>query len=207
MFVTLEGTAGAGKTTLVDGLETELTERGFEVETVGEFSDTAFGDAFAEIVETGDRATFAQRALSLTLQSLTDDVLKVETEVIPALRTSDFVISERFVDRVVIYAVPLVADQYGAEDLAIELLDDVQALLPVRPDLRVFLTLDRAARRERYRSHRPELFDDEADIDRFQTRQQQYRDRVATRENAVTYRNDGSVADAVGELADIVESG
>ena len=206
MFVTLEGTAGTGKTTLLEALGPELAERGHDVTLVREFSATALGDAFEEVVETGDRETFDRRALSLTLESIADDIRKVETEVVPALRDGDVVVSERFIDRALVYAIPLVENQYGERDRAIDLLDDVEALLPVRPDLRVFLTLDRETRRARYRVDRPELFDSEADIDRIQDRQARYRERVVSRENCVTFENDGSVAEAVQELADRIET-
>jgi dTMP kinase len=206
VFVTLEGTAGTGKTTLLEALGPELAERGHDVTLVREFSATALGDAFEEVVETGDRETFDRRALSLTLESIADDIRKVETEVVPALRDGDVVVSERFIDRALVYAIPLVENQYGERDRAIDLLDDVEALLPVRPDLRVFLTLDRETRRARYRADRPELFDSEADIDRIQDRQARYRERVVSRENCVTFENDGSVAEAVQELADRIET-
>jgi len=206
MYVTFEGTAGTGKTTLLEEVGGELERRGYDVTLVREFSDTAFGDALESVVETGDRETFPQRALSLTLQSIADDVWKLETEVIPALRTSDFVIGERFVDRVLVYGVPLVETQYDETDRTLDLLDDVHELLPVCPDLRILLTVDRETREARYRSHRPELFDTEADIDRFQKRQERYRTRVGGRDNCVTFENDGSVAEAVRELTDAVES-
>ncbi|QLH80548.1 dTMP kinase [Halosimplex pelagicum] len=202
-FVALEGTAGTGKSTLLDALADELRERGESVTTVPEFADGSIGEFVVDEIVSGDAAQFRERALSLTAGALASVSYQAETEIRPALDEGEIVLTERFLDSVAVYDTPFVAEREGVSMEGA--LAEFRAAMPVEPDLTVLLTVDEETHRERLAAHRPELLDDGAVPDRRGERERRYRDLLADREDALVYDNSGDVSTAVAEIAAEIE--
>lgn len=202
-FAALEGTAGTGKSTLLDALAEELRERGESVTTVPEFAEGPVGEFVVDEIVSGDAEQFRERALSLTAGALASVAYQAETEIQPALDRGDIVLTERFLDSVAVYDTPFVADR---EDVSMDdTFAEFRAAMPVAPDLTILLTADAETHRDRLAANRPELLDDGAVPDRRAERERRYRDLLADREDALVYDNSGDVSTAVAEIAAEIE--
>jgi dTMP kinase len=102
-FVVLEGTAWAGKSTLLGALAEEFRDRGESVTTAPEFADAEVGQYLARTLAEYGHEKHRERALTLTADTLASLAYQAETVIRPALDDGDVVISERWLDTVPVY--------------------------------------------------------------------------------------------------------
>lgn len=99
LFITFEGADGAGKSTQVAALASELTARGYEVVTSREPGGTELGRAIRELLLHG--GDVAPRAEALLFAA--DRAHHVAAKIRPALERGAVVISDRYLDSSVAY--------------------------------------------------------------------------------------------------------
>ena len=142
MFVTIEGTDGAGKTTLAAGLVERLTARGVDVVSVREPGGTALGESLRRILlDPGARIGAPAEALLYAAARA-----ELVSEVIgPALGAGRLLICDRFVESSLAY-------QGAGRGLGVEAVRAVNRLATGGLEADVVLLLDlppEAARRRR----------------------------------------------------------
>ncbi|SFS08328.1 Thymidylate kinase [Halomicrobium zhouii] len=199
-FVVLEGGAGTGKSALLDALSGEFTRRGISIETVPEFAEASVGEFVADELDRGDGQQFQERACSLSAGMLANCCYQAETVINDALETNEIVLTERYLDSVAVYNLPLVEQRSGSTFPPI--IDATDRALPVSPDLTVLLTMNDQTRRERFRNDRPELLEQGSVPDRFSQRQARFRERLAGRDDVLIFENDDSLETAAATLAE-----
>ncbi len=99
-FITLEGGEGAGKSTLIKGLEKHLLSKQQQVVATFEPGATEFGKVIRSIVLDIKNTMPAESEFFLYL---TDRAYHVENVIIPALKQGKVVICDRFTDSSVAY--------------------------------------------------------------------------------------------------------
>ncbi len=96
LFIVVEGTDGAGKSTLVEGLAAALREAGHAVMTTFQPSPTARAtDVFRGFAEHGHADPVLYRALYLV--TLGDRLYHAQTTILPALEAGQTVICDRYI--------------------------------------------------------------------------------------------------------------
>jgi dTMP kinase len=166
-FITLEGTEGAGKSTVARALEAELQRRGHEVLLTREPGGTPLAEALRGLLLS--RGAERISAQAETLLMFAARAVHVDNAIRPALAAGHWVICDRFTDATYAY-------QGSGRAVSATLIDQLAAavhadLWPVRTlllDLPVTAGLERA----RARSGSP---------DRFESEHQEFFERV--REN------------------------
>ncbi len=144
MFVSFEGIEGAGKTTLIAGLESELRSIGAEVLVLREPGGTAFGDAVRSLF-VDPRARIDPLAEAFLMNASRAQL--VAERIAPALKTGGIVLCDRFFDATVAY------QGYG-RGLDIEMLIRLSlvASQSIAPDITFLIDIDAQLSRERVRS-------------------------------------------------------
>ena len=94
LFITIEGTDGAGKTTQIKLLEKYLSDKGFKVVCTREPGGTPISEKIREIIIDKNNSE---------MTDMTEALLYVSEVILPALKEGDIVISDRFVDSSVVY--------------------------------------------------------------------------------------------------------
>jgi dTMP kinase len=146
MFVSIEGTDAAGKTTQTRLIKETLKRQGVPTTVVQEFSDSLMGKIINTMLAK-DRFIRFERAhptrLSETLLIMSDLALETEEIIIPALERGDLVISDRHIDSHVAYQVPFIAQQYDfvEEELIHEWTDFWYSKFSRIPDKTIFLAI------------------------------------------------------------------
>ena len=115
-FISLEGGEGAGKSTQVKALASELRNRGLEVVETREPGGSEGAEKIRELLLTGSEERWGARAEAMLFAAARTD--HVDKLIGPALEAGKWVLSDRFVDSSLAY-------QGGAGGLGIE---DVRAL-------------------------------------------------------------------------------
>lgn len=93
-FIAFEGTEGAGKSTQIERLATDLTSRGYEVVVTREPGGTTIGEAIRQVLLNGSHDAMLPEA-----EALLNTAARVQhvVEVIqPALRSGKVVLTDRF---------------------------------------------------------------------------------------------------------------
>lgn len=93
-FIAFEGTEGAGKSTQIQRLATDLNKRGYQVVVTREPGGTAIGEAIRQVLLSGSHDAMLPEA-----EALLNTAARVQhvTEVIePALRSGKVVLTDRF---------------------------------------------------------------------------------------------------------------
>ena len=101
LFITFEGGEGSGKTTQINRLATELTEKGHKVVTTREPGGTPESEKIREFIvqrEGGDWSPMAECLLLFAAR-----IMHVDKVIQPALDEGKIVISDRFTDSTVAY--------------------------------------------------------------------------------------------------------
>ena len=133
MFVTFEGIDGAGKSTLMRGVESELVRQGKKVLSTREPGGTDFGQKVRQLLLEGEDMS----PLAEVFLFLSDRTHHINHLVRPALTEGKFVLCDRHSDSTIVY------QGYG-RGLDIELLRGLNqtATLGVVPDLTLLLDLE-----------------------------------------------------------------
>jgi dTMP kinase len=101
LFITLEGTDGAGKTTQINLLKDYLCDRGYNVVCVREPGSTKIGEKIRDIIidkDNGEMCAMTEAMLYAAARAqLVSEVIQ------PALKAGDVVIADRFLDSSLVY--------------------------------------------------------------------------------------------------------
>lgn len=135
MFITLEGTEGAGKTSQVENIVAFLKARGYECVTTREPGGTAIGRRIRAILL--DPANAELDAGAELLLYVADRVQHIRKFIKPHLEAGRVVICDRYFDATLVY-------QGYARGLDIDLIRNLHALMcgDVHPDLTLLFDLD-----------------------------------------------------------------
>jgi len=134
-FITFEGGEGAGKTSLIQNLATQLRARGYEVLVTREPGGTALGEKLRALVLGKEEEPITARAeLMLFLASRAQHVDEV---INPALRLGKIVLCDRFTDSSLAY-------QGEGRGLNMDILEPVCIFATggLVPDLTFYLDVD-----------------------------------------------------------------
>lgn len=101
LFITMEGTDGAGKTTQIELLSNYLKERGFEVITTREPGGNPISEKIRNIII--DKDNYEMTDMTEALLYAASRAQLVEQIILPALKDGKIVICDRFVDSSLVY--------------------------------------------------------------------------------------------------------
>ena len=133
-LITLEGGEGAGKSTVLEAVRTELALRGIDVLVTREPGGTAAGEAIRSVLlDPKMRGLHAEAELLLMFAARAQLVREM---VVPALAQGRWVLSDRFTDASFAY-------QGGGRGQPLARIADLErwAALDIRPDLTLLLDL------------------------------------------------------------------
>lgn len=134
LFITFEGGEGAGKTSLIDQLETDLKSRGYQTIRLREPGGTWLGEKVRTILLDATHKIAPYAELALFLASRAQHLFDV---ILPAIEEGKIVLCDRFNDSTIAY-------QGVARGLGIQPVSQACHLFcqGVRPDLTLYLDLD-----------------------------------------------------------------
>lgn len=143
-FIALEGGEGVGKSTQVKALAEALRQRGIDVLVTREPGGSSGAEGIRELLLGGAEERWGARSEALLFAAARAD--HVDKTIRPALESSRWVLSDRFVDSSLAY-------QGGAGGLGIETVREINAfgIDGWYPDRALVLTLDDGADRARVR--------------------------------------------------------
>jgi len=153
LFLTLEGVDGAGKSTHVQWLVEQLTERGLQVLCTREPGGTALGEKL--------RALLLHETMSLECETLLMFAARAEhlqAVIEPALRAGQWVVCDRFTDATFAY-------QGGGRELGVERIAVLERWVhpELQPDCTWLFDVPLAVARERLdRTREQDRFEQEA---------------------------------------------
>ena len=153
LFLTLEGVDGAGKSTHVQWLVDQLTERGVQVVCTREPGGTALGEKL--------RALLLHEPMSLECETLLMFAARAEhlqAVIEPALRAGQWVVCDRFTDATFAY-------QGGGRELGVERIAVLERWVhpALKPDCTWLFDVPLAVARERLdRTREQDRFEQEA---------------------------------------------
>ena len=143
-LITIEGIDGAGKTTLAQGLATELLRRGIDVHLLREPGGVRVAERVRELVKDPELRIGA-RAEALLYAAARAQLLEETLE--PLLSAGAWVLLDRFVDSSLAY-------QGAGRQLGVDRVREINEFATggLRPDRTLLLVLDPALGRERSRT-------------------------------------------------------
>ncbi|WP_026909566.1 dTMP kinase [Patulibacter minatonensis] len=202
-LITIEGLDGSGKTTLADGLEAALLERGLPVLRLREPGGVELSERIRALV--ADPALDVHPHTEALLFAAARAQLCAEL-LVPALREGRWVLLDRFVDSSLAY-------QGGGRGLGLEAVARVNELatLGCRPDRTLLLRVSRSAGRRRLDARGGGQDRMEREDDAFFARVESSYDALATGEperfRTLDAHKDASavLADALDAMADILQ--
>lgn len=134
LFITMEGTDGAGKTTQIKLLEEYLTGKGFKVVCTREPGGTPISEKIREIII--DKNNIEMTDMTEALLYAAARAQHVNDVILPTLKEGGIVISDRFVDSSIVY-------QGFARSIGERLIKNINkyAVGDLEPDITFFLKL------------------------------------------------------------------
>ena len=191
-FISLEGGEGVGKSTQVKALAAALRERGIAVVETREPGGSEGAERIRELLLTGDDERWSAGAEALLFAAARTD--HVDKLVRPAIRSGQWVLSDRFVDSSLAY-------QGGARELGIEAVRAINAfgIGDCFPDRTLVLALAEGGARARAR--------DEQGSDRIGGRPDDYHRKVERAFRLIAAEEPGRVriVDASGTPQEVTE--
>jgi dTMP kinase len=171
VLISIEGGEGAGKTTVLNAIQDQLQQRGFETVLTREPGGTASGEAIRDLLLDPDRKLSAEAELLLMFASRTQLVADV---IRPALERGAAVVTDRFTDASFAY-------QGGGRGIDMGLIAELERCVAgIRPDLTFLLDVGVAIGLARARSRGMALDRIETeDTDFFERVRAVYLDRAA----------------------------
>ena len=135
LFITMEGTDGAGKTTQIKLLKDYLEKKGFSVLSTREPGGNAISEKIREIIIDVENKKMNARTEALLYAASRAQI--VSEVIVPTLKKGDIVICDRFVDSSIVY-------QGIARKLGIETVESINhfATDGLEPDITFLLKLD-----------------------------------------------------------------
>lgn len=101
LFITMEGTDGAGKTTQINLLKDYLIQKGYKVNCVREPGGTPIGEKIREIIIDKSNTEMTQMTEAMLYAAARAQL--VEQVILPALKDGQVVICDRFLDSSLVY--------------------------------------------------------------------------------------------------------
>lgn len=198
MFITLEGSEGCGKTSLMPLLADDLTALGYQVLKTREPGGTSIGDQVRAILADFKNTDMLPRTEVLLFQASRAQL--VEQVIRPALAHGDIVLSDRFAESTIAY------QGYGHQ-LNIDLVRSIVEFATggLKPDLALFLDVDveEGLRRKDAGGDRNRL--DTFDLSFYQRVRQGYLDMVnAEPQRWVVIDANGTQEEVRGEVRKVV---
>ncbi|MEA3440192.1 MAG: dTMP kinase [Chloroflexota bacterium] len=198
MFITLEGSEGCGKTSLMPLLADDLTALGYQVLKTREPGGTSIGDQVRAILADFKNTDMLPRSEVLLFQASRAQL--VEQVIRPALARGDIVLSDRFAESTIAY------QGYGHQ-LNIDLVRSIVEFATggLKPDLALFLDVDveEGLRRKDAGGDRNRL--DTFDLSFYQRVRQGYLDMVnAEPQRWVVIDANGTQEEVRGEVRKVV---
>ena len=134
LFITMEGTDGAGKTTQINRLAQYFEDKGYKVICTREPGGTPISEKIREIII--DKNNTEMTDMTEALLYAAARAQHVEEVILPALKEGDIVVSDRFVDSSVVY-------QGFARSIGERLIKNINkyAVGDLEPDITFFLKL------------------------------------------------------------------
>lgn len=134
LFITMEGTDGAGKTTQIRLLEEYLIHKGYKVVCTREPGGTPISEKIREIII--DKNNTEMTDMTEALLYAASRAQHVDEVILPTLKEGGIVISDRFVDSSVVY-------QGFARSIGERLIKNINkyAVGDLEPDITFFLKL------------------------------------------------------------------
>lgn len=134
LFITMEGTDGAGKTTQIKLLEKYFTDKGYKVICTREPGGTPISEKIREIIIDKNNAEMTDMTEALLYAAARAQ--HVDEVILPALKEGDIIISDRFVDSSIVY-------QGFARSIGERLIKNINkyAVGDLEPDITFFLKL------------------------------------------------------------------
>ncbi len=163
LFITMEGTDGAGKTTQINMLKESLDSRGYHVVCVREPGGTPIGEKIRNIIidkENGEMCNMTEALLYAAARAQL-----VQEVILPVLNDGGVVISDRFVDSSLVYQ----GYARGMGERRIKNLNRY-AIEDLEPDITFFLKLKPEDGLKRKRS--------QAELDRIESENFNFHQRV-----------------------------
>lgn len=147
LFITFEGGEGAGKSTLIEGVEKVLHARGTPLFKTREPGGCAVGEKIREIVLHARETPLTPRCELFLF--LADRSQHVEEEILPRLEAGVTVLCDRYNDSTIAY-------QVGARGLDLHAVETISAFATqgLLPDLTFYLDIDPRIGLERVRTVR-----------------------------------------------------
>lgn len=174
LFITMEGTDGAGKTTQIKMLEKYLTDKGFQVVCTREPGGNKISEKIRDIIIDVNNNEITDMTETLLYAAARAQIVKEVIE--PALKEGAVVICDRFVDSSVVY-------QGIARGLGEKVVKNINryATDGLEPDLTFFIKLkpeDGIARKEK-----------QAELDRIESEEFYFHKRVYDGYMRISKRN------------------
>ena len=134
LFITMEGTDGAGKTTQINRLAQYFEDKGYKVICTREPGGTPISEKIREIII--DKNNTEMTDMTEALLYAAARAQHTQEVILPALKEGDIVISDRFVDSSVVY-------QGFARSIGERLIKNINkyAVGDLEPDITFFLKL------------------------------------------------------------------
>ncbi|MBO8433846.1 MAG: dTMP kinase, partial [Tyzzerella sp.] len=134
LFITIEGTDGAGKSTQIELLKKYLEDRGKDVLVTREPGGTPISEKIRDIIL--DRENSEMSSITEALLYASSRAQHVSEKIKPALAEGKIVICDRFVDSSIAY-------QSVARGLSTKLIEDINkyAVDGLTPDITLYLSL------------------------------------------------------------------
>ena len=135
LFITMEGTDGAGKTTQTELLRKYLEDKGFSVICVREPGGTVISEKIRSIIIDTEHKKMNARTEALLYAAARAQL--VSEVIIPTLKKGDVVVCDRFIDSSIVY-------QGDARKLGEENVSSINffAAEGIEPDITFFLKLE-----------------------------------------------------------------
>ena len=133
IFITFEGIEGAGKSTLIDFIETFLLKEGYDVIKTREPGGTKIGEQIREILLNNENYITSDSELLLMFAARAQHIKEI---ILPALMADKIVLCDRFTDASYAY-------QGGGRGIEVERILLVEKMLgDLTPDLTLLLDLN-----------------------------------------------------------------
>lgn len=134
LFITFEGTDGAGKSTQIDLLVKRLNEKGLDVLVTREPGGTNISEKIRELILDSNNTKMCYETEAMLYAAARAQ--HVFEKILPALNDEKIVICDRFVDSSLVY-------QGFARGLGIKFVEEINriALSEIHPDITLFLDL------------------------------------------------------------------
>ena len=135
LFITMEGTDGAGKTTQTELLRKYLEDKGFSVICVREPGGTVISEKIRSIIIDTEHKKMNARTEALLYAAARAQL--VSEVIIPTLKKGDVVLCDRFIDSSIVY-------QGDARKLGEEIVSSINSFAAdgIEPDITFFLKLE-----------------------------------------------------------------